>query len=243
MNRNRVLSTVIGIFMIASTSHAQNAWWTNDALMTRLGLTDQQQSRIESTFQAYRPSLAAATGALDKEEAQLSKLLGADPVDKSAVLLQTNHVIQARGEVERVNAAMTVEMRQQLTSAQWAQLQAPANAPRGGRGAGGRGAAATPVNGADSFAARFAADKPVTLEGRVTEVKLQDPHSYVIVDVVGKDGKTASWSGEMGSWTNLSKQGWTTTSLKPGDKVVIDGSHSLDPNENLVNIRRITRVP
>src|SRR4030095_7271218 len=64
------------------------AWWTDTALMARLGLTDLQKARIEGSFQAYRQSLASAKETLEKEEAQLSKLLDADSVDRSAVTLE-----------------------------------------------------------------------------------------------------------------------------------------------------------
>jgi Spy/CpxP family protein refolding chaperone len=59
-----------------------------------------------------------------EQEAQLSKLLDADSIDRGAVFTQINRVIQARGEMERVNATMTLEMREQLTRGQWTQLQA-----------------------------------------------------------------------------------------------------------------------
>src|SRR5262249_30692823 len=128
MNRNRVLAAFIGTCLFvagspatgsaqrgASAGNLQNAWWTDSALMTRLGLTEVQKLRIESTFQAYRQNLTSAKDTLEKEEAQLSKLLDADSIERSAVTIQVNKVIQARSEMERVNAAMSVEMREQLT--------------------------------------------------------------------------------------------------------------------------------
>ncbi len=64
------------------------------------------------------------TGFLEKEEMQLARLLEAESIDHVAVLNQTNRVIQSRGEVERETAAMTLEMREQLTRDQWMKLQA-----------------------------------------------------------------------------------------------------------------------
>lgn len=141
-----------------------NPWWNNNALVTRLGLTDLQKSRIEGIFEAHRQGLVSTKDQLEKEEAQLSKLLEAESIDRNGIFTQINRVIQARGEMERANSTMTLEMREQLTRAQWAQLQAaqptlpniiqhfvepgglgpgeqPAGA-RGGRGGGlGRGTA------------------------------------------------------------------------------------------------------
>ena len=99
------------------------AWWTNTALVNRLGLTDVQKTRIESAFESHRQNLLSNKQLLEKEEAQLAKLLDGESVDRGAVFTQINRVIQARGEMERTNATMTLEMREQLTRAQWTQLQ------------------------------------------------------------------------------------------------------------------------
>jgi len=128
------------------------AWWTNAAVVSQLGLTDDQKTRIERSFENHRASIVSATGLLEKEERQLAALLERDPVDRNAVLVQIDRVIQARGEMERTNAAMILEMRESLTRAQWTQLQSlqtPANRPYSltiqPRGGGGRGGApATP---------------------------------------------------------------------------------------------------
>ena len=100
-----------------------NAWWTNANLVARLGLSDDQKTRIERAFEASRQNLTTTRDQLEKEEAQLSKLLAADSLDRGSIATQINRVIQARGEMERVNSLMTLEMRGVLTSAQWSQLQ------------------------------------------------------------------------------------------------------------------------
>ena len=107
---------------------SQGAWWTNSATITRLGLTDDQKNRIEKTFESHRQDLASRTDTLNKEEAQLAKLLEADPLDRNAVFAQIDRVTQARSELERANSVMTLEMREVLTRAQWMQLQPPQRA-------------------------------------------------------------------------------------------------------------------
>ncbi len=103
------------------------AWWTNTALVARLGLTDDQKARIERAFDASRHNLETSKAQLEKEEAQLDKLLAADSLDRAGIVTQISRVIQARGEMERTNSLMTLEMRTVLTPAQWAQLQAQTN--------------------------------------------------------------------------------------------------------------------
>ena len=46
--------------------------------------------------------IISATGLLEKEEAQLARLLDTEPMDRNAVLVQIDRVIQARSETERV---------------------------------------------------------------------------------------------------------------------------------------------
>jgi Spy/CpxP family protein refolding chaperone len=103
------------------------AWWMNTALMQRLGITDDQKSKIERTFENHRQTIVSTTDQLEKEEAVLARLLDADPVDRNAVLTQIDRVTQARSEMERAAAVMTLEMRGSLTRSQWEQL--PRTAP------------------------------------------------------------------------------------------------------------------
>lgn len=101
------------------------AWWINSALMARLGITDDQKAQIERVFENHRLNLESNKAALEKEEAQLAQLLNAEPFDRNAALAQSNRVIQARSDLERENALMTLEMRERLTRAQWMQLPQP----------------------------------------------------------------------------------------------------------------------
>ena len=101
------------------------AWWTNPALVQRLGITDDQKTKIERAFESHRQRIVSNTALLEKEEAQLARLLEAEPLDRNAVFSQIDRVAQARSEMERANSAMTFEMRETLTRAQWMQLQSP----------------------------------------------------------------------------------------------------------------------
>jgi len=101
------------------------AWWMDPATVQRLGLTDDQKAKIDRAFENHRQRMISTTAQLEKEEAQLSRLLETDPLDRGAILTQIDRVVQARGEVELVNSAMTLEMREYLTRAQWTQLTSP----------------------------------------------------------------------------------------------------------------------
>ena len=110
---------------VLSIQSVGGAWWTNPALVSRLGITDEQKTKLDRAFENHRLRLTSSTELLTKEEALLARLLEAEPIDRNAVLTQTDRVIQARSELERENSAMTLEMREALTRAQWMQVPQP----------------------------------------------------------------------------------------------------------------------
>jgi hypothetical protein len=80
-----------------------------------------------------------------------------------------------------------------------------------------------------AFAAEFDANKPVHFpDATVTKVMLINPHSWIYVDVKGPDGMVENWAIEAGSPNVLLRRGITRTTLKPGDKIVVDGYQSKD---------------
>jgi hypothetical protein len=80
--------------------------------------------------------------------------------------------------------------------------------------------AAAPAHAHHSYA-MFDKQKSVTLDGTIKEFQWTNPHSWV--QLVVKDpatGKDLEWSLELNSPNRLVRDGWTRTSLKPGDKAV-----------------------
>jgi Family of unknown function (DUF6152) len=69
--------------------------------------------------------------------------------------------------------------------------------------------------------AMFDREKQVSLTGTVVQFEWTNPHSWIEIDVVSENGSTDRWSVECNSPNNLVRQGWKSTSLKPGDKVTI----------------------
>ena len=62
-----------------------------------------------------------------------------------------------------------------------------------------------------------------TVTGTVVEFQLVNPHSMVILDVTGPDGKVARWRGEAGSATQLKRFGLARDSITFGDTLTITG--------------------
>lgn len=67
----------------------------------------------------------------------------------------------------------------------------------------------------------FDRTRQVTLTGVVTEFRWGNPHSWIHVDVADADGKVANWGIEMDPASHLAREGWKSTTLKPGDKVSV----------------------
>lgn len=79
-----------------------------------------------------------------------------------------------------------------------------------------------------AFAAEFDANKPVNFKGKITKMEWINPHTWLHVDVQGKDGKMVNWAIEAGTPNVLFRRGFTKQSLLPGTEIVIDGYQAKD---------------
>jgi hypothetical protein len=100
-------------------------------------------------------------------------------------------------------------------------------------------AAGMPAAGHHSFAAQYDAGKPVTLTGVVTKVEWTNPHARFYINVKAADGNTTNWNLELASPNYLKRAGWSSTSLKQGDEVTVEGSLARS-GANMANARMVT---
>lgn len=98
---------------------------------------------------------------------------------------------------------------------------------------------ATPVQTHHSFAAAFDENKPVAVTGVITEVRLENPHSWFYVDVTDESGKVTKWGFEGNTPTSLLRAGYKRDAVKVGDKVTIRGSRARDLSANMGAAREI----
>jgi hypothetical protein len=69
--------------------------------------------------------------------------------------------------------------------------------------------------------AMFDQSQQVTLKGTVREFQWTNPHAWIHLDVPNANGVKDTWQVELNSPNNLKRQGWKSTSIKPGDQVTL----------------------
>ncbi len=73
-----------------------------------------------------------------------------------------------------------------------------------------------------AFAAEFDREKPVSLRGRVTEMRWANPHAWIYIDVENDDGSVTNWALETRAANNLIRLGWRREDLPAGTELVVE---------------------
>jgi hypothetical protein len=85
-------------------------------------------------------------------------------------------------------------------------------------------AAATTVPGrAHHSAAMFEEKRTITVEGVVKEFQYSNPHSWLLIDVTGTDGKVTTWGFEAEGPSTLQRAGIRPSEFPIGSKVTMTG--------------------
>ena len=98
-------------------------WWNNPEMVQKLGLSADQQKRMDDIFQQNRLKLVDLHAAVQKEEITMEPLMSADQPDEARIVAQIDRVAQARAELEKANARFLLGIRRVLTADQYKKLQ------------------------------------------------------------------------------------------------------------------------
>ena len=85
-----------------------------------------------------------------------------------------------------------------------------------------------------AFAAEFDINKPLKLQGVVTEMEWINPHAWIHLDVKDASGNVVSWSVEGGSPNSLFRHGFRKTDLPPGTEIIVHGFQAKDSDNRAV---------
>jgi hypothetical protein len=92
-----------------------------------------------------------------------------------------------------------------------------------------------------SFAGTYREGDLLTLEGTIVQFQVRNPHSFINFEVVDEKGDTVLWGGEWGSVTALTQSGVDRTTLKPGQRIIVEGAPPRDSNDHKVLVRSVVR--
>jgi TonB family protein len=107
----------------------EGRWWSRPEMAQRLGLTADQQKKMEDIFQQARLKLIDLYAVEQKEEAVMEPLVAAQQPDEAKIVAQIDKVAQARAELEKANGRMLVGIRKVLTAEQWEKLRTYTSGP------------------------------------------------------------------------------------------------------------------
>jgi hypothetical protein len=82
---------------------------------------------------------------------------------------------------------------------------------------------AAPVVSAHHSTSMYDMEHPSTFKGVVTRVEWTNPHGYIYLNVKNDKGGVDEWAMEINSPNFLRHNGWTSSTVKPGDEVTITG--------------------
>ena len=93
-----------------------------------------------------------------------------------------------------------------------------------------------------SLGATYEGDKEVKLEGKIVQLLLRNPHSFLQIDVPDKDGTLQRWSLEWRSSGQLGQAGIKRDTLKAGDEVVVTVNPSRTKGDNRGALKTLHRT-
>ncbi len=114
----RALAALI-LAALALPAAAQSGfpWWKDEKVVRELGLTPDQSTRIESAFRATFNQQRQSKEELDRQEAELSRLIESN-ADEAQVVRQVDTVEAVRASLNRTRTLTLLHMRRVLTAKQ-----------------------------------------------------------------------------------------------------------------------------
>ncbi|MDP9115288.1 MAG: DUF6152 family protein [Acidobacteriota bacterium] len=96
--------------------------------------------------------------------------------------------------------------------------------------------AAAPLSAHHSWPVSF--DRLVTVKGTVTEFRWANPHPMITLDVQGSDGRMEKWEAGGPAIIRMEANGWTKSTVKPGD-VITGIGYQFGDGQKILRLERV----
>lgn len=124
----RLLAIGLALVFVASATFAADLppgkWWRRPDIVQALGLSAEQQERLETIFRGAANELIDRRGEVEKETIALRAELDKAQLDRHAIQVAGAKLNEARGRLFQRELAMLVDMRGVLTDTQWNTMRA-----------------------------------------------------------------------------------------------------------------------
>ena len=122
-NVRRLAPVALVLAALATPVDAQSGfpWWKDEKVVRDLGLTSEQSARIDSEFRATYPQLSQSKEDLDRQEAELSRLIAIN-ADEVQVTRQIDRVETVRAALNKTRTIMLLHMVRVLSPEQRARF-------------------------------------------------------------------------------------------------------------------------
>jgi uncharacterized protein DUF6152 len=96
-----------------------------------------------------------------------------------------------------------------------------------------------PARAHHAFAAAYDMSQSVTVHGVITQVRLENPHSWFFLDVKDAGGKVEKWAFEAGTPSGMIRNGFKPGTIKAGVEVTIKGFRAKDASQKMGMLREL----
>jgi Spy/CpxP family protein refolding chaperone len=104
-------------------------WWDDKSFARDIGLSGDQRKKMDTIFKENKGTLWSLYSALQKQEDGLERLTTGNHLDEQKIFSQIDQVTQARAALEKANAHMLLQIRNQMTDEQLDRLDAHRPSP------------------------------------------------------------------------------------------------------------------
>lgn len=123
----RLLAIALALFTFAGAALAADLppgkWWRKPETVQSLGLTEDQQKRLDEIFRRSASDLIDLRGAVEKQSIVLRGELDQPQLDRAAIQRAAAKLTEARGRLFERELMMLVDMRGVLTEPQWNRMR------------------------------------------------------------------------------------------------------------------------